>query len=266
MLEKALNKFLLLREKQVGYTLQFPDLSPNWIPKVMLVDMSFTWKKHGLDAIGCNYFSIGKITDGISERYDPNSDYYQAWVGGYLAKFKKTTDWDINKHFKLAKADQTQWLCTFGCPNPDVRLDIEHKQDLGSTTIGGYPALLFQGGIWSNSDVGDRKGNLLARTKKHFFASIYNEQQPNLNLINSELVPVWQKHPAKEKVDPYALIRLEGYIAIVDISPSVKAVLYGNGAIYTDKHGKEHNTYEAIKDELLQIIKNIQILKVEDAK
>jgi hypothetical protein len=48
----------------------------------------------------------------------------------------------------------------------------------------------------------------------------------------------------------------------LDISDSVKAVLYANAAKYKDKNGKAHDNFSKIKDELLELIKNIKIQKL----
>ena len=112
-------------EKKLGYRVSF-NLPKGWINGLMTFDMTSVWKKYGIDAKGINYFSIGHIKNNLSTRFVPNSKYYQAWLGGYLVKFSGKRNWDIKEHFKLAKADQLNWLKLYGDPEPLAK--VQHHE------------------------------------------------------------------------------------------------------------------------------------------
>ena len=48
-------------EKKLGFKVELNNLDPNWINGVMIFDMTPIWKKHGIDARGNNYYTIGKV-------------------------------------------------------------------------------------------------------------------------------------------------------------------------------------------------------------
>lgn len=222
-------------EKQIGYTLLLHNLKPHWIPSIMTYDMTPVWQKDNLDVCGVNYFTIGAIQNGMSERFNADSPYYQAWFGGYLVKFANTKPWTIAKHYDLTVSDQKNWLRVYGDKKPYVAVDTPKSKVIGDITINGYNGKLYEGAIWSDTDVG------MGNTYVPFLRKRWDESSP---------------------LKSYQKIYLYGYIAIIEISPSIKAVLYANGAIYTDTKGKKHDTFREIKSELWNLIESVEIKKL----
>jgi hypothetical protein len=77
------------KEKRLGYQLEFKNIPRNWLQAKVVYEMDSVWKNEGLHAIGTNYFTIGCIENGLSSRFNPDSVYYQSWLGGYLVKFSE---------------------------------------------------------------------------------------------------------------------------------------------------------------------------------
>lgn len=92
--------------KQLSLKLNFPKLSGSWIQGIMMSDMDPVWKRFSVPAHGINFFTIGKVENGISTRFISSSPYFQSWLGGYIAQFTDKRDWTIQDHFRLAEADQ----------------------------------------------------------------------------------------------------------------------------------------------------------------
>jgi hypothetical protein len=225
----------------------------------MIIEMDPVWKKEGLDVIGTNYFTIGAINNGISTRYDPTSPYYQAWLGGYVVKFNQKRKWSISDHSKLAEADQKNWLILYGNKNPRIKVDYDNLKDLGEIVIGGFNGQLYEASIYSDSDVGKGKIKFYDKLQIAALAFYMNKNNPKLHLTYRNLVPVWTN---KNILESYQYILLKGYCAVLDISESVKAVLYINVANYKDKNGKVHDNFKKQDKELLELIKNIGIKKI----
>src|SRR3989344_1122076 len=74
-------------EKEIGCKLVFHHIPNRYINGIMRCEMTKTFRKFGLDIEkGQNHFTIGKIVDGKSSRFNPNSIEYQSWLGGYTVK------------------------------------------------------------------------------------------------------------------------------------------------------------------------------------
>ncbi len=241
-------------EKKLGYKLLLPN-NKNWIEGIMIFNMTPVWRKFGIEATGINYFIIGAINDGVSSRYDYNSPYYQAWLGGYVVKFKKNRKWSAADHFHLGTADQKQWLSVYGDPNPFVKFDkiLSTK----TVTIGGFKGNMYEANGWSNSDVGDCKKSLSFPIMLSGFANIFMISNPKLHLSYKNFIP-----KTDNNLQPYQKIYLKGFVFITDLGNNVKAVLYVNGAEFKDKNGEIHDSFRNIKRELLDLISGIQIAKV----
>ena len=232
---------VLKREKEIGYKLVLPK-SREWIPATMIFDMSPVWKRFGLNALGVNYFTIGAVKNGMSMRFDPTSPYYQAWLGGYIVRFPEERTWTIDEHFELGVADQKNWLQLYGVKNPEVYVDRSSVKYRGLTKISGYKAKVYEGNIWSNTDVGETKPNALKRLLMDGGAQFFNTMNPKLNVKGAEMIPVWKGDV--EPLESYQKILLKGYIIIVPINKNTTAMLYGNSceiqakAIHADYFAK----------------------------
>lgn len=247
------------REKQLGYKLVLNNLFPHWIDGTMIYDMSSVWKKANMDAIGVNYFTIGAVKNGKSTRFDPMSPYYQSWLGGYIVRFANPQKWTVENHYKLADADQKNWLRIYGDKNQYVEIDYKNAKEVGDIKISGYSGKLYQGGIWSDTDVGAQSDNFILQILMKGFAYFMNKSNKKLSVKGENFIPKWIQNSL---LDSYQKIYLEGYCAIIEIDNLTKAVLYVNGAKYTDKNEKIYDTFKEQKQELRKIISSVEIWRI----
>lgn len=246
------------KEKRLNYQLNFTKLPNSWLQTKMVIEMDQVWKREGLDAIGTNYFTFGSLEEGISSRFNPKSSYYQSWLGGYLVRFNTQKMWTINDHFKLTQADQKNWLKLYGASNPKVDIDYKSVENLGEIKVSGFNGQLYKGDIYSSSDVGKGDINFYRKLQIAGLAFYMNRINPKLKLCYSNLVSVWTD---ENILDSYQYIQLRGYIVILNISDSVKGVLYVNAANYKDRNGKEYDNFKKLDNEMLDLIKSIEIQK-----
>ncbi len=246
------------REKELGYTLNFTHLPQTWVQNIMKVDITNTWHKHKLKAKGIGLFSIGNINGRNSTRYQIKSAYFQAWVGGYIFKTDDKENWTKEKIWELPVADQVSWLRYYGNRSPRVSIDYNSAQELGEIQIDGKKATLFTGDFMSDTDMG--KPYKLENILMYAFAKRFNEDKKQI-LIPEHLKTYWDETIG---LDAYANIRLRGYIALttIDEEKNIKGMVYANGAIFEDKFGNNYNTFDMLKDEFLEIIKNTKFTKV----
>ncbi len=248
------------KQKRLGYTVEFTALPEQWLQAKAIYPMDQVWKREGLDAVGTNYFTIGDIENGLSSRFDPLSPYYQAWLGCYIVQFNKKRSWEINDHFRLGEADQKNWLRIYGDTNPRVDVDWDHVETLDPIQISGFASSLYRGNIFSDTDVGDSKISLYNKLQLAGLAEFFNKTNPTLRVTAANLLPKWQ---SDSPIGSYQNIQLRGYVAILDITDSVKAVAYANAAVIKTKDGQTHDHFQTLDSELLQCLRNIQIKELE---
>lgn len=244
-------------EKKMGYRLTFANIPETWINGWMTFNMEKSWAKHGIQAQGINYFTVGAIIDGVSYRYLRDKKQYQSWLGAYLVKFKEKKDFTLQDHFNLAVADQKNWLKDFGDPNPYYKMPAENAAEPESINISGNSGKLywFTGGP-SHSDVGSRSKNLRNRITTALMSSMFNNSNPSLKLDGSHFLPV-------NIETEYETVLLKGYIAILELEKDTKIVFYGNGASLLDKEGKEIKDYtSALKQDILTAFRSVKIEKI----
>lgn len=242
----------------MGYRLVLPQ-SPHLINGMMIFDMTPVWKRAGIDAEGINYFTIGKIENGLSSRFDPESPYFQLWFGGYIVKFAEDREWTLKDHFQLGVEDQMEWLRMYGDPNPLVQGDFDKVKMLGNIIINGHKGKLYEGGGWSNSDVGNGKKRFIFPLLMAAFGYYLKKTNPKLHVNYKNFMPVWSE---KMSINPYQKMYLCGYVAVLEIRPSIKAILYANGVEFKDKSGKNYDTFKGLKSDLLSLLKKISIEKI----
>ena len=96
--------------KKIGYRFRYDRIPAAWIQSVVSLNMTRSWRRHGINAIGLNYWTIGVEKDGVSTRYLPDAKQYQSWLGAYLVRFLDDREFTLQDHFNLAVADQKNWL------------------------------------------------------------------------------------------------------------------------------------------------------------
>ena len=71
-----LNK-LKQAENEIGYKLVFTEIPDLWINGIMGCEMTRTWQKFGLKiSKGANYFTVGRIENGVSSRFVSEKPQY----------------------------------------------------------------------------------------------------------------------------------------------------------------------------------------------
>lgn len=239
-------------ENKIGYRLIFRTIPDLYINGWVACEMTKTWKRFGLDIEkGANYFTMGKIVNGISSRFDRNYPEYQSWLGGYTVRLKQGAPWSVEDHFKLAIADQNSWLRKwYGDPKPMTTIEGWKFNQVDTIRIGQYSGTLYEFGCTTHSDVGDGHKTVNMYLASIFMTAMFNFSNSNLHFKPSIFRP-------KASSSPYEILKLPGYIAIFDIEENVKVVLYGNGAIVD-----QTDTFEIIKEDIHKAMQSCEILKI----
>jgi hypothetical protein len=261
MIEKLIQAFYLPQlkklDKKIGCRLVFKYIPSRFIQSWVHCDMTHTWRKVGLNIIhGANYFTVGHIVNGDSSRFDRNAPEYQSWLGAYTLKLAPGTPWSPREHFRLAIADQNNWLRWYGEHHPHTNMDGWRLHPLGEVRVDKYKGELYEFGCNTESDVGRVNKSINLFAASHFMAAMFNTINPKAGVRPSELRPkVTRKN--------YESLKLKGYIAIFEVKPNVKIVFYGNGALINHKNNVE-NTFDVLKNDLLDSIKACKIFKTRE--
>ena len=231
----------------------FHNIPTRFINGMVNCDMTKTWKDFGLNIEkGENYFTFGHVVNGDSSRFDASSPEYQSWLGAYTLKLIPGTPWEPKDHFKLAQADQNNWLRWYGDHHPMTSVEGWKLISEGPIQIGKYSGTLYDFGCTTHSDVGVGHNSLTL-----FFASIamtamFNISNPKLHLKARQIRPMSQK-------SEYKILKLKGYMAIFEIKENVKIVFYGNGTVVHTEDGNI-DTFEILKNDLLTAIESCDII------
>lgn len=232
-------------EKEIGCRLAFRGIPGRFIQGWMRWDMTGTWKRAGLDVRrGANYFTMGRVVNGVSSRFDPRAPEYQAWLGGYTVAFPAGSRWSIEDHFKLAIADQNSWLGLYGDPHPATTVAAGEFSDAGELRVGRYSGVLYEGGCATHSDVGGGWDAARLRLACAGMAAVFDLSDPRLGLQGSHLRP---KGPG----GGYEPVALRGYVAVIDVGEDAKAILYANGT---------EATFPEIRGDLLAGMRSCEIV------
>ncbi len=239
-------------EKEIGCKLIFNYIPERYVPAVMSCEMTNTWKNFGLNVEkGLNHFTMGRVIDGMSSRFDRNAPEYQSWLGGYTVKLASDSEWDFNDHFKLAIADQNSWLRRYGDPNPNTTIEGWKLVQIDKIRLDNYTGVLYEFGCTTHSDVGVNPKTLSLLYGIYGMAALYNLANPTLNLKPNDFMP-------KSSGYVYEPLDLKGLVAIFDIAPKVKIVLYGNGVITSPSY--RNNTFIELKKDLLKAMESCEIV------
>jgi hypothetical protein len=223
---------ILAQERKDGVAIDFPNVDSVWV-KPMKNLMNPIWTP--IDAEGVNYFTFGgpsHLLRNFSERSNPSSPYYQAWVGGYVTKLKHGTvpaDLPVWAS-KVTAFDQRSWLSAMGDPAPVA--DFGAAAPVGKIVVDGHELQLWQGTMKSHSDLSE------------------HPQGPLANLLG---MPPKSKWP--EGIREFHDLSLEGYfVCWSDDTRNISVVIYAVEAV--DSHSRN------IKQELLALMKTAKVLSV----
>jgi hypothetical protein len=257
MLQKIFQKFysptIEKLDREIGCKLVFRNIPSRFINGIVHCNMTKTWKEFGL-AIekGANYFTFGHVVNGDSSRFDVSAPEYQSWLGAYTLRLAPGASWAPRDHFKLAIADQNNWLRWYGDHHPMTSMEGWKLISEGPIQVGKNIGQLYDFGCTTHSDVGRGHNSVILFFVSLFLAARFNFSNSKLNLKAKALRPASQK-------SEYKILKLKGYIAIFDIKENVKIVFYGNGAVVHTEEGNI-DTFEILKKDLLTAINSCEIV------
>jgi hypothetical protein len=221
--------------------------------------MSPIWNQKDFSAEGNNYWTMGWRGNTVSStRFDPESKFYQAWFGVYIARSAQFADLPTDyKQYKiqivgrLAELDQMAWLKLYRDPTPEAKLTT--WQPLGPIKIEPYDGFLYYGEIQSHSDVGEGVTRYIELFPRDFRGpAIDNESLRSLLIPKPE---VW-----KAKVSAHDDVCLRGYFVVIPLyERGSVACIYANGVRAKRLDGREIDTFPELKDDFMKMIKSVQI-------
>ncbi|HEV7357875.1 MAG TPA: hypothetical protein VGN99_07750 [Steroidobacteraceae bacterium] len=192
-----------------------------------------------IKANGVNYYMFAKPRTWFkrySERSNPASPYYQAWVGGYVIKARDgslPTDLE-SLAWQVTALDQRSWLSVMGDPSPIA--DSSPATRVGSIAIDGRSLPLWHGTMRSHSDLSAQPTGPLAT-----------------------LIGMPPKSSWPSGIDSFHDVSLDGYFACwIDSQRKVSVVVYAVAANYAAQT-KEHRNPSLINDELLRLMKSARL-------
>lgn len=159
---------------------------------------------------------------------------------------------DFEDHFKLVIADQNSWLRRYGDPKPSTTIEGWKLVEIDKMQLGQHDGTLYEFGCTTHSDVGVNPRTIGLLYGIYGMAALYNLANPSLTLKPNNFMP-------KSSDYPYETLDLKGFIAIFDIAPKVKTVLYGNGVV--NNHTFTKDTFEILREDLLKAIRSCEITK-----
>lgn len=239
-------------EKILGAKIHFTKIKKGWIRSPLKGEMDDIWKK-SIGRRGMNYFFVGApktIFRQFSERFNPQSKFYEAWFGCYtILDGEEGTTYgfidgnpDLKKLSELALEDQNAWLRAYRVENPYTKLD-KMLGKLEVLNIEGHQAYLsfFEGETLSD----------------------LNEKGSTSQDLNKILgVPdkkIWEKI-----VKSHHQLTLKGF-SLVWREPSYAATFccYGCGPEFETLDGRKIAAFDRIKDDLLEMAKGIKIKAIK---
>jgi hypothetical protein len=217
---------------------QFRNLPDAWYADPFSLDMSEYWHGAGIPFGGMNYYLLPKPVGGKtwSERFNPSSRYFQAWIGAYTVTDSNGTAYgiangelDADAIIKLGVVDQTHWLQEFApILSPIATIDTTVPITKEAVTITGSPGWKVTCRLTTQTDTGNDNFQtelppLLIVPKSAWEALVASYQQISLDTC----LYVW--HSAKSRqlnVVYYASARFKDISgASVDTGPEVSVEL-----------------------------------------
>ncbi|MGH7654234.1 MAG: hypothetical protein ACREN6_06175 [Gemmatimonadaceae bacterium] len=232
---------LVAQEKSDGAAIVFAKLPRPWVAPLKNV-MNPMWKP--IAAEGVNYYTFAgpsNLIRSYSERSDPASPYYQAWVGAYVTKRRDgTLPQDLTAWARqVTELDQRSWLAAMGDPAPLA--ESAPPSGVGNMVVDGRTVELWHGTMRSHSDLSERANTPLA------------------TLVGM---------PAKSSWPPGASsfhdVTLDGYfVCWSDTNRRVSVVVYGVALLPVDHPATGSHAHRDIRGELLGLMKTAAVKAVK---
>ena len=228
---------LVSQEKADGVRIVFAKPPPPWVTPLKNV-MNPMWQSIGAE--GVNYYTFagpGNLFRSYSERSDPTSSYYQAWVGAYVTKRSDgTMPQDLLSWAKqVTELDQRSWLAAMGDPAPLA--EWAPPSSTGSVVVDGRTLELWRGTMRSHSDLSEKADSPLAM-----------------------LVGMPTKSSWPPGIRSFHDVTLDGYfVCWPDVTRRVSIVVYAVAAIPDDQSVRDSGSHGDIRDELLGLMKTATV-------
>ena len=227
---------LVGQEHADGVTIVFPKPPSAWITPMKNL-MNPIWAP--MKTNGVNYYLFAKPRtwlNSYSERSNPASPYYQAWVGAYVIKRTDGTlpDDPQSLAWQTTALDQRAWLSAMGDPSPLA--ESSPAASAGTIAIDGHTLPLWHGTMQSHSDL---------------------SAQPKGPLATLIGMPPKSSWPAG--VDSFHDVTLDGYFTWwADSARKVSIVVYAVAASYPEQTATA-NSRSLVNDELLSVMKSAKV-------
>lgn len=226
------DKGVLAQERKDGALVTFALIPMAWVAPLK-GDMSSIWA--AAHAAGVNYYTFGgpyTVWRGYSQRADPASPYYQAWLGAYVVKPEKNAASGDLKVWAttLASLDQQAWLGAMGDPKPLA--SAGPMTQIGTIEIDGHTVPLWHALMHSHSGL----------SAKHSELAQFVGMPPRSQ---------WQ-----DKVDAFHDVTLDCYAAgWVDTSRNVDVIVYAASAAYDTRTHQHYDNAAILKNQLLSMMR-----------
>lgn len=231
---------LIRQERLDTLVIVFPRPPPAWISP-MKNQMNNIWDP--IKADGVNYFMFAAprtLLSTYSERSNPWSPYYQAWVGGYVIKRRDgSVPTDLQSWaWQVTTLDQRSWLSTMGDPRPLA--ESGSATTAGDIVIDGHRLPLWHGIMRSHSDLSEHPTGPLAT-----------------------LIGMPPKSSWPGGVDSFQEVTLEGYfVCWPEPVHHVSIVIYAVSASYAGPSPTAQHESQRINDELLNLMESAKLVSV----
>jgi hypothetical protein len=228
---------LVAQERADGVQIVFARPPAPWVAPLKNV-MNPMWQSIGAE--GVNYYTFAgpaNLLRTYSERSDPASPYYQAWLGAYVTKRRDgSMPQDLPAWAKqVTELDQRSWLAAMGDATPLA--ESAPPSRMGSIVIDGRTVELWHGTMRSHSDLSESADSALS------------------TLIGMPAKSLWP--PGTRS---FHEVTLDGYFACwPDETRRLSIVVYAVAVIPTDRSATDTGSYRDIRDELLGLMKTAAI-------
>jgi hypothetical protein len=237
---------------------------PAWFPDGMAQDVAATymtpyWSNAEFQARGVNYWTVGWPSKGMdsSSRFDPDSKFYQAWAGVYVARsdsfvhIGNSRSLPIQEIGQLAELDQKAWLASYGDPNPKAK--VIQWTPSKETSVDGRRAFVFYGEISSHSDVSEI-GTKYSESMARSFRALQLDGSASKSFFTPK-PRAWEG-----KVSRFHELLLRGYFVIVPITDKGTVVcIYANGARFRKLDGTVKDTFDSLEASFQKYISAVKI-------
>jgi hypothetical protein len=248
---RMVNKRTFDSETKLGATIRFGKISTGWIRSPFKVPMDNIWREK-IGRKGMNYFLLGaprSILKTYCARFDPKSKYYQAWFGCYTVLDEQDGGrfgfvngqpaWD--NFIRLAGEDQLAWLKTYRVDQPLTRI----------ARLLGEPSIVEIHGqrAWRAFYEGDSQSDL--------------NQDGSQNRTLNRFLGVPSRGSWEHLVTAHHELTLKGFFQVWR-EPAYSATFccYGCGVSFRTLDRKTVQTFDQIKDEMLEMAGRVEIVPI----